>query len=472
MIRIRIKKILAQKESIRLEFKEASGGVPQSLYETICAFLNRSGGDIFLGVSDKGDIVGVNSDKADEMCSDIASTLNNNNKLSPPFLLFPQKFEWGGNIILHLQVPQSSRVHRLGGIVFDRSADGDFKVTDPLAIAELSNRKASYYSETRTYPFLTLDDLDPATLRKARNYIAGRKQEHPWLALDNEGFLQKAGLYQKDYKTGENCYNLACALLFGKEETIQSLLPQYKIDALLKRTQVDRYDDRLDIRINLIEAYPLLMEFVEKHLPDPFYMEKDVRISLREKIFREVVANFLVHREYTHAVPGRFIIYSDRVEAVNPCVPHFKGTINAENFLPFQKNPLISKFFLQLGWVEEIGSGIVNINRYLKKYSNVGRAEFIEDEIFKTIIWYKQPIKQVTGNAVKAEILRIPQKELNERHKNAIEYIKEKGSMTNKEYQQINNVHRNTAVKDLKLLIKQGKIIREGAGRSSIYRLI
>ena len=56
-----------------------------------------------------------------------------------------------------------------------------------------------------------------------------------------------------------------------------------------------------------------LSQFVQKHLPDPFYLESDQRISLRDKIFREVIANLLVHREYTSAYPARFIIEPERV---------------------------------------------------------------------------------------------------------------------------------------------------------------
>jgi ATP-dependent DNA helicase RecG len=47
---------------------------------------------------------------------------------------------------------------------------------------------------------------------------------------------------------------------------------------------------------------------------------------------------------------------------------------------------LISKFFLQLGWVEEIGTGIYNINKYLPLYSPGRKAYFMEDVIFTTTI--------------------------------------------------------------------------------------
>ena len=90
---------------------------------------------------------------------------------------------------------------------------------------------------------------------------------------------------------------------------ITQVVPHFRVDALLRRHDVQRYDDRRDIRTNLLEAYEQLMAFVGKHLPDPFYLEGPTRISLRDKIFREVVANILVHREYTNARPTIFIIY-------------------------------------------------------------------------------------------------------------------------------------------------------------------
>ncbi|WP_312667519.1 hypothetical protein [Tissierella praeacuta] len=59
---------------------------------------------------------------------------------------------------------------------------------------------------------------------------------------------------------------------------------------------MDRYDDRDNIRVNLIESYDQLMYFISKHLNDNFYLEGDRRISLRNKIFREVVVNILIQR--------------------------------------------------------------------------------------------------------------------------------------------------------------------------------
>lgn len=130
-----------------------------------------------------------------------------------------------------------------------------------------------------------------------------------------------------------------------------------------------RYDDRDDIRTNLIESYERLMQFIAKHLNDKFYLEKDQRVSLRDTIFREVVSNILVHREFLNPFPVKFIIENGRVFVENSNKPHGNGTIDPSNFFPFPKNPTIAKFFKEIGRVDELGSGVRNIYKYNKIYS-------------------------------------------------------------------------------------------------------
>jgi len=381
-----VKNLLKQKEGIRIEFKEAKEKLPENLFETICAFLNREGGSILLGVKNNGSCIGVDTELAGSFSADIASLSNNRNKLDPPFILFPSTAEIKGKTIIHIQVPASSQVHKCNGIIYDRSADGDFKVTDPAKIAELYNRKRTHYTEGEIYPALSKKDFNKSLLPKIRNLIRSNKPNHPWLALDDDRLFATSGLYRKDFQTNKEGFTLAAALLLGKDEVIQNILPHYKIDAIVRIQNMDRYDDRLTINTNLIDAYDRQMEFVEKHLPNKFYMEGITRVSLREKIFREVIANIIVHREYTNAHPASMIIYKDKVEFLNANNPNGSGPISIKNFSPFPKNPTISKFFVQLGRVEELGSGIINVERYLNLYSPGSRADFIEGYVFRTII--------------------------------------------------------------------------------------
>ena len=80
------------------------------------------------------------------------------------------------------------------------------------------------------------------------------------------------------------------------------------------------------------------------------------------------------------------MITKSAVIAENANVPNGEGPINMDNFKPFPKNPIIAKFFMQLGRFDELGSGILNINKYCKAYSGIEFPEFIEGSVFKTII--------------------------------------------------------------------------------------
>lgn len=139
--------------------------------------------------------------------------------------------------------------------------------------------------------------------------------------------------------------------------------------------------------MSLFHSYDRMMIFVQKHLPDKFYMEKDQRISLRSRIFYEVVANSLIHREFTNSYPAKFIIEKDWVITENWNRPHGNGKINPDNFSPYPKNPVIAKFFHQIGRAEELGSGIRNTFKYVSQYATrTQQPEFIEEDVFKTII--------------------------------------------------------------------------------------
>ena len=256
----RVKRLLAETENIRLEFKEATSALPNNLFESICAMLNRDGGDIFLGVGDTGAIIGVQEAQIDTMTANLVNLSNNSQKIDPPFILYPQKYQIEDKWLIHIQIPASSEVHKTANSIFDRSHDGDFKLLRPHQIAEIYNRKRTYYTEGIIYSALRFEDFKADLFPKIRNLISSYNHNHPWLTLDNKQMLEKAGLWKRDFQAGKEGYTLAAALLLGKDEVIQQILPHYKIDALVRINNIDRYDDRMYIQTNLIEAYEQLMD--------------------------------------------------------------------------------------------------------------------------------------------------------------------------------------------------------------------
>lgn len=107
-MQIRLKHLLAMGEGIRVEYKEARKSLPTSLFETICAMLNRDGGDILLGVDDQGRVLGIDPQSIDKMKTDMVNLSNNTQKLDPPFILHPVIHVLDGKKIMHISVPASS----------------------------------------------------------------------------------------------------------------------------------------------------------------------------------------------------------------------------------------------------------------------------------------------------------------------------------------------------------------------------
>ena len=384
-----IRKLLITGENIMLEYKECKAALTKEVYVTVCAFLNRFGGELLLGVNNAGIITGVDAGKIDKIKKEFVTAINNPTKLSPTTYLTIEEFMVDSKHILYIYVPPSSQVHRVNNRIYERNEDGDLDITDNTnLVSQLYIRKQNSYTENRVYPFVTLEnDLRPDLIAKARKLATIFHDNHPWSTMSDMELLQSMQLYQRDVQTGKSGFILASVLLFGKDSTILSALPHYKTDAILRRVNLDRYDDRDIVKTNLIESYERLMEFIAKHLPDPFYQDETAhRISLRDKIFREVVSNILIHREYSNPYPAKIIIERNQVIAENSNRPHFHGLINPADFSPFPKNPIIAGFFREIGRAEELGSGVRNLFRYTKAYSAGADPQLMEADIFRIIV--------------------------------------------------------------------------------------
>ncbi|MDR1737720.1 MAG: putative DNA binding domain-containing protein, partial [Candidatus Symbiothrix sp.] len=335
MTKEQLQHIISQGEGISTEFKKAKNQMPKNLFETVCAFLNRSGGTILLGVLDDGTVEGIDNDVALKMKKDIANLSNDLNTLSPSFLFDVSVVEYDGKTLINMFVPASSQVHRHKGKVFDRSADGDFELRSDEQIKNCYIRKNNTYSENTIYPYLYESDFVTGIVSQVRQMIRNNKPDHPWNNLSDADFFRQSGLYRRDLATNTEGFTMAALLLFGKPEVIMGAIPHYKLDCLLRKKDLDRYDDRDNIRDCLVVMYEKMMAFVAKHLPDKFYMENDLRVSVRDKLFREVVANMLIHREYTNAYPSTLIIYRDKFETKNANRPHLYGQLTLNNYEPF-----------------------------------------------------------------------------------------------------------------------------------------
>jgi ATP-dependent DNA helicase RecG len=59
----------------------------------------------------------------------------------------------------------------------------------------------------------------------------------------------------------------------------------------------------------------------------------------------------------------------------------------------------------------------------------------------------------------------------NDRQVKAVLFVKEKGRITNKEYQILNEVSDRTALRDFEELVEKGILIKQGDKKGTIYKL-
>ena len=382
-----IHQLIKQGEGLTIEFKTAQHDIPKNIFETVCAFLNRVGGTLLLGVADNGEIVGVEQKYVQKIKKELANALNNPQLINPPVYIQPQEIEIDDKVVLLLQVYESSQVHNTRGLIFDRNHEGDYNITlNTNLVASLYIRKQSTFTENKIYPYATIKELRPEIIHRVRQMAVNRQPGHLWESMTDMELLRSVQLYQTDYSSGKEGFTLAAILLFGRDDVISSVLPFHKTDAICRIHDLNRFDDRDDVRTNLIESYDRLMRFVENHLPDKFVLKGDVRISVRNLIFREIIANTLIHREYTNPFPAKLVIGVNNVYTENANKSHGELQLQPDNFSPFPKNPVIARVFKEIGRADELGSGVRNIFEYYQYYSK-HKPILEEQDIFKCTVF-------------------------------------------------------------------------------------
>ena len=373
-------------ESQSVEFKTATNAVPKSVFETVCAFSNRDGGNILLGVKDDGAIVGIERTCIGQMIKDFVTAINNENKMSPALYLIPEVIELDGRCLLHIYVPKHSQVCRCNGRIYDRNGDADIDITNNQQLVfKLYARKQNSYFVDRVFSVFKLSDLRADLIERARRMTRSRTQNHPWMSMTDEEMLRSAGLILKDPESEKEGITLAGILLFGADTTIMSVLSQHKTDAIYRVVNLDRYDDRDVICTNLLESYDRLMAFGQKHLNDLFVLDGIQSVSARDHILREIISNSLAHRDYSSGYVAKLVIERNCIYTENANLANGFGVLNPKTFTPMSKNPAITKVFREIGLADELGSGMRNSYKYSVLYS--GQAPvFTEGDVFRITV--------------------------------------------------------------------------------------
>jgi ATP-dependent DNA helicase RecG len=154
--------------------------------------------------------------------------------------------------------------------------------------------------------------------------------------------------------------SLGSVLLFGTQDALTRLVPTHEIAFQVL--------DALRVRVNRIERWPLframqeLAELVGSHNPQEEVEVGLIRVPLprfASETIRELIANALVHRDFTERGPVRVAIEDGDLSITSP--GGFPEGITPSNILvapPRPRSPLLVEAFKRAGLVDRTGRGV------------------------------------------------------------------------------------------------------------------
>jgi ATP-dependent DNA helicase RecG len=375
--------ILTEGESYTVEFKEVPD---KTLAEEVCAFANASGGRVYIGISDKGEIKGTDTSNAAR--SKIQDTLN---KIEPQ-LYFNIVVDTKTKIII-VDVPSGrEKPYSCPRGFYVRFGPNSQKL-DRNSIIEFLQAEGISRFDTIVNEKLSINDN--FNQKAFEDYL---KKANISNVLSKESLLINLGCAEK-LKDGRIVFTNAGALFFRdnskdiKYEHCIVTCALYK--GITKMHILDVKDFNEGVVSNIDEA----MLFLKKHLNVSYEIETTKRRDIweiPEKALRESVVNSICHRDYFEIGSRVMIeIFDDRVEITNPGgVP--KG-ITKENFgtVSITRNSVIASLLHRINYIEKMGTGINRIRESARESS----TEFQFDMVGFFKVSFKRK-KLVFGEAI------------------------------------------------------------------------
>ena len=386
-----IKNLILTGEGYHIEFKQ---DLDKSLIDEVCAFANSSGGHILMGVSDKGEIKGI--DTGNRIRSKIQDILN---KLEPKLktsieikeklivIHIPEGAEkpYGSARGFFIRIgPNSQKMTRNEIIHF-------FKKEGRIRFEELINEKANFkqdFDSKAFKHFLKLSKISPT--------------------MKHETLLENLDCLTEDKKMT----NLG-VLFFSKD--IDFIMNYARVDCILfKGTDRVKILNRKQYKGNVIDNIEDALSFIEKHTNTEYVITGKPR---REEIddypepaLREAIVNAVCHRDYfIKEVPVSVEIFADRLEIRNPgglpkgFEPKKFGTQS------FPRNLQIASMLHRADYIEQAGTGISRIKTAVANHKKKVKLDIeYSDSLFYSIIFKKERLvetaqKKLAGTTQKTE---------------------------------------------------------------------
>lgn len=419
----------------------------------ICGFANAQGGTIFIGKDDDGNVVGVNNAKKllEELPNKITTVLG----IVADVNLHKSD---NGDYIEIVVEPQLNPVSCKGEYHY-RSGSTKQELKGAALDQFLLGKQGKHWDGVPV-PNVTIENL------KLETFDFFRKKGIKSNRLNDDVLTDSNELLLANLKLTEGKYLKRAALLLFHPDPEKFVTNAYIKIGYFESDSDLRYQD--EIHGNLFEQVEKTMDLLfTKYIKALISYDGIYRVETFEypkEAIREALHNAIAHKDYTGATPIQISVYKDKIMIWNYGKLPENWTIDTlqKKHSSVPHNPDISNAFFRIGYIEAWGRGIRKMNEQCAEAGLPQPLYYYESSGF-WVVFRKDLFNEEELHA----------KGLNPRQIKAIMYVKEKGKITNSEYQKINTVARQTATKDLNELTKVFKLlINKGFGAGSYFELV
>jgi ATP-dependent DNA helicase RecG len=455
----RIHDLIERGEDQGVEFKQAASSA-KDLAREIAAFANTSGGTIVIGVDDSGKVMGVKDFKKTEQV--ITNALNHNCR--PSIQANISRVDVSGKTLAVVRIPEGAgKPYEANHVVYLRTGS--------------STRHASREEKQDIYAAGIKEGYDLLPVKNASLRDFSREEVIQYVKLRNARLNTPVEPYSESLLRKLNAVvriggtlrpTVSGILLFGKEpQNFSETRLGYIRLARFKGKEVGTFIDQLDVYGTLATQIDEAMRFVERNIRFGWTTEKMPREKRYEyplHVVKEAITNACAHRDYYQSGNILVSIFDDRMSVQSPgSLPQGVTVENLERECKRRNDNICQRLF-EMGYIEAWGMGIDMMNREMR-IAGLTQPMY-EDTGASFIVTLTGP-----GEKWMAEAAKLPEG-LSERQRKAVEYVSEKGSITNREYKALCSVSSDTAHRELVDLVQRGILRREGKGRSTHYLMI
>lgn len=430
-------------ENENIEFKIE---YTSDIKKTVVAFANTKGGTLYIGVSDNGEIIGV-----DDLDKTLLNTSNSiRDSIKPDVSIYTSSIikSIEGKKVIEINVQRGiNRPYYIAekGLkpsgVYVRQGNASVPASEELIRQMIKETDGDKFEVVRSFNQELTFEYAKAEF-KSKNLKFNQAQMKTLGVQDNEGLYTNLGLL-----LSEQClHSIKVAYFDGKDKNV--------------------FKDRREFNGSLLKQLSDSFEYIDLFNKTKASFSGLNRIDKKDyptEAIRESLINSIVHREYSFSGSTLINIFDDRIEFVS--LGGLVSGLTLEDIMigvSQCRNEKLANIFYRLKLIEAYGTGISKI---FSNYNGNDKKPVINATYgaFQVVL---PNLNYIDNDLIKEEeegYISNPQ------YTTILNYVNKNGSITRSETQNILNVGQTRAINILKEISNERLIKKVGKGKNTKY---